>query len=132
MPKKAVHPARKAFRSFLFICLCASLGFFVAVVSLRITYRNDKPIEGPLQAHIFYLDVMKHNAYAIVSDDEEDMRIAEQLLRMGIFSPIYSNAGLDMLEAKAENGYQPAIDRLSVINPKPIAPLEEPVQDEQK
>jgi hypothetical protein len=125
MPKKAIHPARKAFRHVLFFCLCASLGFFIAVVALRITYRNDRPIEGPLQAHIFHLDVLKHRTWTIVSDDAEDMRIAEQLLRMGIFSPIYSNAGLDILEAKAENGYQPAVDRLAIIAPKPIAPVQD-------
>lgn len=133
MPKKAIHPVRKAFRHVLFICLCASLGFFVAVVALRITYKDDKPIKGPLQTHIFHMDVMKHQAYAIISDDEEDMRIAEQLLRLGFFSRIYSDAGLDMLEAKANAGYQPAIDRLALINPEPIAPAqEEPVQDAEK
>lgn len=132
MPKKAVHPVRKAFRHFLFICLAASLGFFIAVVALRLNYGEDNPIEGPLQAHIFHLDVMKHQAHAIISDDEEDMRIAERLLRLGFFSRIYSDAGFDMLEAKADAGYQPAIDRLAIINPKPIAPQQEPVQDEQK
>lgn len=125
MPKKAIHPARKAFRYVLFLCLCASMGFFVAVVGLRITYRNDKPIEGPLQARIFHLDVLKHRTWAMIGDDAEDMRIAEQLLRMGIFSPIYSDAGLDILEAKAENGYQPAVDRLAIITPKPISPVQD-------
>ena len=132
MPKKAVHPVRKAFRHVLFVCLCASLGFFIAIVALRVTYKNDRPIEGPLQAQLFHLDVMQHQAQALVSDDEEDMRIAEQLLRLGFFSRIYSDAGLNMLEAKADDGYQPAIDRLSVIYPERMTSPEEPVQDGQK
>ena len=126
MPKKAIHPVRKAFRRVLFVCLAASMGFFIAVVALRVTYKNDRPIEGALQARIFHLDVMKHQAYAVISDDEGDMDIAVALLKLGFFSRIYSDAGFEMLQAKADKGYQPVFDLLAEIKPNTIHP---PVQD---
>lgn len=65
-----------------------------------------------MQTRIFEADVVQHQVAAYFSNDEEDMKIAERLLSNGFFSKTYLNAGIEMIEQKAETGYQPAIDRL--------------------
>ena len=105
---------RRIFRGTLLVIMGMALAFFVFIVFLRVAYR-DAGIEGPLQTAVFEADIMQHHAWAAVSSDEKDMEIAEELLKLGFFSPLYTQAGVEMLEAKAEDGYQPAIDRLYII-----------------
>ena len=116
MIRKDMHPARKVLRSVLLVFLGVSLGIFITIISLRVSYK-DKQIRGPLQTKIFEIDIMQHQAAAYFADDAEDMAIAENLLKAGFFSPLYTEAGLKMLEDKAEMGYQPAVERLKPLQP---------------
>ncbi len=112
-----MHPLRKALRRVLMVVLCVSLFFFSMIVTLRVSYHGDKPIDGPLREAIFHADIFQMRALAAFSNDEEDMRIANELLRASIFSPLYAQAGLAMLKSKAEAGYAPAQERLEQIYP---------------
>ena len=113
---KDMHPARKTLRRILLALLCITMGFFSMIVTLRVLYRG-KDVKGPLQAQAFHIDVMQHRVEAAFSYDAQDMVIVERLLRMGVFSPIYTRAGLRLLEEKADEGYAPAITRLEEIYP---------------
>ncbi len=110
--RKDMHPARKTLRGVLLALLGVSIAFLGMVVTLRVIYR-DQGIEGRLQAKIFEFDVLQHQTRAYFSDDRQDMDIVEQLLHLGMFSPLYTQAGMDMLNEKADTGYQPAVERLS-------------------
>lgn len=96
------------------VILGMSITFLGMIVTLRIAYK-DRGIEGPLQTTIFELDVAQHHARAYIGDDAKDVEIANELLRLGFFSPIYTDAGLQMLQDKADAGYQPAIERLAEL-----------------
>ncbi len=66
-----------------------------------------------MAAFFLKADVVQHQVWAFVSDDAQDMRIAEDLLRLGFISRIYSDAGFQMIREKADGGYPPAIQRLA-------------------
>jgi hypothetical protein len=116
MAKRPIHPARKLFRYALLVLLILSAAFLSMMVTLRVQYRNDKPIEGNMQVRVFQFDILQHRALTYIHDDAGDMRIAEELLRNGMFSPLYTQAGLDMLSVKADEGYKPAIERLDSLS----------------
>ena len=86
----------------------------VAVVFFRIAY-HDKTLPLPMTTMLFKADVMQHEAWALVSDDAQDMRIAERLLKLSVFSPVYSDAGFERLTTKADEGYVPAITRVAAL-----------------
>ena len=114
MFKGNMHPARRAFRKVLLGLLGVSFVMLVFVVGLRIHYR-DGHIDGPMQTALFEYDVLQHKARAWVGDDKEDMVIINSLLQLSIFSHIYADAGLEMLDDKAKEGYPPAIERQAEI-----------------
>ena len=114
---KDMHPAHKFFRGFLLVCMGLSFCFFVAVVALRVTYHN-KEIPTDMRTALFHVDVLQHRAWAFVSDDAQDIEIAERLLRLGFFSSIYSDAGVVLLQEKADEGYRPAEERLAILFPQ--------------
>ena len=115
MAKKEIHPARKVFRRILLGLMGLSIAFLLFVVALRVHYR-DGNIEGPMQTAIFQADVIQHKARTIVGDDAQDMQIIERLFALGFFSPVYTEAGYEMLSDKAESGYEPAAVRLAEID----------------
>jgi len=110
MLSQDIHPARRAFRKALLALMGLSFVFLLFVVGLRIHYRDGR-IEGPVQTALFEADVLHHKARAFVGDDEEDMVVINSLLQLSVFSPIYTYAGIEMLEKKAETGYYPAVIR---------------------
>ncbi len=114
-----MHPARKLFRKFLFVCLALSLTFLFTVSALRIHYKG-KEIPEDMRNRIFHIDVAKHQVWAFFSDDKKDMEIAESLLQLGFFSNIYSRAGTKMISDKADDGYEPAIIRLAKLQKPPV------------
>jgi hypothetical protein len=118
MSKRPIHPARKILRHFLLAILVLSVGFLSMMVTLRMQYRGDKPIEGAMQVRVFQFDILQHQALAYIRDDAEDMKIANQLISYGFYSPLYTQAGINMLSKKADSGYQPAVDRLAEIFPE--------------
>ncbi len=111
---KNIHPARRALRIALLVCLLTSFTFFAFIVFLRVYYK-DRDMSQYVQTRIFEADIIQHQVAAYFSDDEEDMEIAERLLKQGFFSRAYLNAGIEMIEQKAKTGYQPAIDRLAKL-----------------
>lgn len=114
MINKDMHPARKLFRAFLLVALGMSIAFLAFIIFLRVYYK-DRDMSEYMQTRIFEADVIQYQVTAYFSNDEEDMRIAEQLLEQGFFSKTYLNAGIAMIEKKAKTGYQPAIDRLAKL-----------------
>lgn len=117
MISKNMHPARKIFRSILLVILGSSMFFFAAIVAMRVYYK-DKPITGQMQARVFDADILQYQTRAYFSNDQEDMLIANKLIKLGFFSPKYSKAGLKMLHSKAQEGHPPAIEKLAYINTK--------------
>jgi TPR repeat protein len=101
--KKHIHPARKAFRGFLCVCMLGSFLFLSGIVYLRMNYHHirDNP---ELRNTLFKADVLKHQAQAYWADDEGDVTIAVSLINKGLFSSIYSKAGFKMLRDNADNG----------------------------
>ena len=94
--------------------MSVSFLFLLFVVGLRVHYR-DGHIDGAMQTALFEADVLQHKAKALVADDAKDMIIIEQLFALGFFSRIYTNAGYEMLQEKADQGYDPAVMRLAEI-----------------
>ncbi len=108
------------------MCLGMSFIFLFTVIGYRIAYR-DGVIPADLRVTLFKIDVVQHQVWAAVSSDAKDMEIAEQLLKLGFFSRIYSDAGWEMLNEKADSGYRPAQMRVAQIYAQ--YPMLEPVQD---
>ena len=121
MISKDMHPVRKVFRSSLLVLLGVSIGFLGFVVFLRVSF-HDKPIHGPLQSTMFKADILQYRAMTLIGNDKKDMRIAEQLLGLSFFSPLYSQAGLDILNDKHKDGYAPATERLIALGIPPETP----------
>ncbi|MAI61669.1 MAG: hypothetical protein CBB87_04170 [Micavibrio sp. TMED27] len=113
--KKDMHPLRKAIRLFLLMCLGLSFGFFATIVYLRISYK-DKLMDKDMRDHVFTADVLQHRAMAYISDDKGDYDIAIKLLKLGFYSPIYTQGGMKLLQEKADEGYEPAKEMLISIN----------------
>ncbi len=106
---------RRIFRAFLFFILGVTFAGFLMVVVLRVAYR-DRPITGPLQIGLLHADVAQHYFFAYFGDDSHDLRLANNLLSNSVFSLIYYDAGMKMLNELADKGYQPAIDRIEEID----------------
>lgn len=107
-----LHPARKVFRRFLLACLCFSFVFLFTIIFLRILYK-DKNLPTDMAVFFLKADVVQHQVWAFASDDAQDMRIAESLLKLGYISRIYSDAGFKMMRETSERGYAPASSRLA-------------------
>lgn len=119
MLHKDLHPTRLAFRKGLLGMLALSIILLLCVIGMRIHYR-DGHIDGRMQAALFEFDVVQYKARALVGDDEEDMVVINSLLQLSIFSPIYADAGLEMLAKKADTGYEPAVMRVSALEDQGI------------
>lgn len=114
MIHKDMHPARKLFRAFLLLALGISILFLSFMIGLRFYYKKNG-ISPYMQTRLFEADVMQYKFAAFWGNDDKDMKIAEQLIMRRFFSMTYFNAGVEMIEQKAEKGYQPAIDRLAKL-----------------
>ncbi len=88
---------------------------------MRIVYK-DKLLPLELASFFIHADVVQHKAWAAVSDDEQDMVIANRLIRLGFFSPVYTQAGLEMMQKKADDGYQPAQIQLAALSAPYLPP----------
>ncbi len=112
-----IHISRRIFRGVLLSLLGFSMLFFATIVYYRIAYHDDKKSMSMTEANLFMrADVLQHRALAAISDDAEDLRIANKMFRLGsIHSRIYTQAGYDMLRKKAEQGYEPAVVQLALI-----------------
>ena len=107
MAKKSMNPVRKVFRHFLYICLGLSVTFIGSVVYLRMNYHHLK--ENPELRHfIFRADVQQHKLKTYLVNDDDDLKIIQELFLRGPFSVIYREAALDMLEIKAIECFAPA------------------------
>ncbi|MFK7839154.1 MAG: hypothetical protein AB8B83_02390 [Bdellovibrionales bacterium] len=115
MFSETMHPARRVFRKFLIGILCASVLFLIGVIGLRIYY-YDKGVKGSMQTALFEYDVLQHKARTWVADDEQDLVIINDLIKLGFFSRVYIDAGLEMLSDKADEGYAPAVARQAEIH----------------
>lgn len=113
--EKTMHPARKTLRITLLALLACSLAFFALVVNLRMTYHHKMIRDADTRDMIFKADILQHRVQAYFSSNEDDMILAENLLRAGFFSPLYTQAGLTMLKEKSDSGYAPARVRLAQI-----------------
>ena len=114
MLSKDLHPVRRRFRKALLGLAGISLLFLIFVIGLRVHYR-DGNIDGPMQTALFEFDVLQYKVRAFIGDDEKDMLIISELFKLGFFSKIYTDAGMDMLEHKAQDGYAPAIAQLALL-----------------
>lgn len=115
MLNKSLHPARRAFRKVLLGLLALSVLFFLCVVAMRIYY-HDRHVDGAMQTAVLEYDVFQHKARAFVADDAQDMVIIKELFKLGFFSRIYTEAGYEMLQYKADEGYEPAIALLADVD----------------
>ena len=110
MSIKDKHPVRKAFRLILLLTLACAAIFFATIVALRIMGWSALRGNSDLRDAIFYADTLQYKAVAAISDDVTDMQIIRELFQNGIFSPIYSEAGFEMLNRKVEQGHPEAIE----------------------
>ena len=104
----AVSKARKRFRIFLGCTLAVSLAFFVTAAYVRVNIKQKNISYDDVRPTLFQIDVYQHQALAMVSNDDEKLKIGKSLFQKRIFSDIYYRAGLEMIETLAEKGHAPS------------------------
>lgn len=103
-----VSRARRKFRVFLGFMLVFAFGVNLLMVGLYIAVRNKVIHFQTLAPTLFQIDVYQHHAKAAFSDTEDRHKIASELIRKGLFSAIYSDAGVIMMKELADEGYAPS------------------------
>ena len=104
----AVSKARKRFRIFLGCTLALSLAFFATAAYVRVNIKQKNISYDDVRPTLFRIDVYQHQAKAMISNDDEKLKIGKSLFQKRIFSDIYYYAGLEMIENLAEKGHAPS------------------------
>ena len=104
----AISKARRRLRIVLGILLVLSFGFFgtMAYTYVQIRQHNIKILD--IAPTLFKADILQHQAWAFMLDDNGKTAVAINLINKSVFSRQYKYAGLSMLEGIAEKGYAPA------------------------
>lgn len=104
-----VSKARKRFRKFLGILLLLSLCFFSVSSYFYVNVKTKRIKILDIAPTLFMIDIYQHQARAMIGSQNDRYAIAKELNRKGLFSAQYGQAGLDMMQGLADEGYQPAI-----------------------
>ena len=104
----AISKARKRFRVFLGMMLALSLGFFCTAAFFYIGLKQKRIKMADMAPALFQIDIYQYQALAMLSSDDEKLRIGKSLIQKGVFDPVYGKAGKEMIEELAENGHAPS------------------------
>lgn len=136
MQKKEISKARRNFRRSLIVIACLSALFFASMITMRANRSVHWYVVRNYQDEIFKVDVFKHQLEASLNDEIHKHDVASSLIQKGVFSRIYTNAGIDMMKDNAEAGYPPSqfsyaeILDLTSFSHDPVTSAV--IQDEQK
>jgi len=111
MDKKVISRPRKYFRRALLGLLLVSFAFFATIVTLRMNRSAHWHIVRNYQDQIFQADVLQHRFALFFQNDNEDYITAEKMLKDSFFSPIYTEAGLSIIQDLADKGHPEAQTR---------------------
>lgn len=105
---REISKARKNFRKALFVLVGISAVFFAGMITLRMNKSAHWYVVRNYQNEIFQADVLKHQLHAKLQNKDEQHRTALSLVQKGIFSPVYSESGVVMLQDLADEGHAPS------------------------
>jgi hypothetical protein len=110
MARNPISTPRKLFRRGLYALLLLSFLFCGAMVAIRVTpeLRWGIAKNETYRNYIFHYDVLQHRTLAFFEDQHGQHVIAVALCNKGLFSKIYSDAGILMLKNLAQDGYIPS------------------------
>jgi len=104
----SISRARHNFRIFLGILLLFSIGFFSVSAYYYTSVRQHKIKISSIAPILFQIDIYTYYAKTYFQDKENQFKTAKTLYAKGIFDPLYSQAGNNMMTKLADSGYAPS------------------------
>lgn len=104
----AVSRARKNFRIILGILLVLSVSFFSTAAYFRIQTKQKNVDILAIAPTLFEIDIIQQRAIATFSNQDQQHKIAKNMIRQGVFSSIYTRAGKNMMQELAQDGHAPS------------------------
>lgn len=105
---KTISRARKNFRIALGVMLITAFGFCATASYFYIAVKNKNVRILDIAPTLFAMDITQYKVQAFFSPQETDHIIAVGLMRKGLFSPLYADAGIKMIADLADQGYPPS------------------------
>lgn len=105
---KTISRARKNFRIVLGVMFIAAFGFCATASYFYVAVKNKNVRILDIAPTLFAMDITQYKVQAFFSPQETDHIIAVGLMRKGLFSPLYADAGVKMIAQLADQGYPPS------------------------
>tara|TARA_R110001592_G_scaffold16881_9_gene71621 strand:+ start:47861 stop:48337 length:477 start_codon:yes stop_codon:yes gene_type:complete len=104
----AISRARRNFRILLGVLLLFSFSFFSVSAYFYTSVKQRKISLRSIAPTLFQIDVYHYYALSYLKDTDGKFTIASKVYGKGIFNPIYTRAGGDMMQNLADDGYAPS------------------------
>ncbi|MCB9963869.1 MAG: hypothetical protein H6855_02485 [Rhodospirillales bacterium] len=106
--KKPIHPLRRKLRLFLYALAGVSFLFSATMSYFYIGMKRGTIAHEDIAPVAFATDIYLYQTRAYWSGDEDRYTIAKKLVQNGLFDRAYYEAGHDMMQDMALDGYPPA------------------------